>query len=262
MWSRTAPTTAGCVVFAASIAFAQRDSVPSSARDRVSVVAGFADGQRRDAAVSPLAFAGAGFSSTATYDHVAPRATIEASATWDAQRFRPIGRVVDASEQVAQGGARVALLRRLVDLDGWSFSFGGAVAGWGVATEHQYADPNDSHASFLATFATLGPAISAQRPLASGLLRLDADAPAAGAADRSYSAANTGTLPLQLHPIGPRELHAVNAGVSYVTAPHQGLGLVYAYRCSLLTYQDAQPLRTASQALSIGLVRHFGGSRP
>jgi hypothetical protein len=248
-------------MFAMSAAIAQRDSLPSSSRDRLSIVAGFADSQRRDAAVSPLTFGGVGYSSAVDYRHVGDRMVVAVTATWDAQRSRPQDDVIAASERVAQGALRVATLRRIGDGRPWVLAAGISTAAWGSGTEHRYADPTASRANFLSAFVTLGPTLAIGRSIAGGALRFDFDAPALGFADRTYSVAKTDYSPVQLRVIGPRELHALNGATSYATSPHRGFGVIYAYRFSVLNYRDAQPLRAASQAVSIGLTRSVGTAR-
>jgi hypothetical protein len=261
MWSRTAPTTASFLVFAMSNAVAQRDSLTPPFRNRVSIVAGFAGSERRDLAVSPATFAGFGYSTTGTYDHIGARTSVSASATFDAQRFRPQDGLIAASERVAEGGARLHVARRFGEVDGFAV-WAGATAGIdAVGTEHRYSDPSGSRASFFAAFATLGPAFVIERRIGGGCARLSADAPLAGLVDRSYSAARTGYSPVALRRVGPNELRGFDGVTSYTTAARRRVGLLYAYRLSVADYRDAQPLRVARQSLSIGLWRRFGGGQ-
>ena len=259
MWSRTAPTTASFLVFAMSNAVAQCDSLSPPTRHRVSIVAGFAGSQRRDLAVSPATFDGFGLSSTAAYDHIGARTTISAGATWDRQHFRPQDGLISASEHVTQGSARVGLVRRVAGTDAWSASLGAAAGLSAVGTEHRYSDPSGSHASFFAAFATFGPAAILERRIAGGSARFDLDAPLAGVVDRGYSATRTNYSPFAVRPVGPNELRGFDGVASYSSSPTRRVGIVYAYRLSLVNYRDAQPLRAAAQSLSIGLVRRFGG---
>jgi hypothetical protein len=248
-------------LFAVSTAFAQRDTLSSSPRDRLSIVAGFADSQHRDASVSPLTFDGSGYSTSGSYQHFSAHSAFSVDATWDAQRFRPQNASIDANERVMQGGVRVATMRSVGDSRGWMLS-GGASAGiWGLNTVHQYSDPEGSQASFLAAFATVGPAVSVRRAIAGGSAQVQLDVPLFGFSDRSYSVAADQSV-FSLRRIGPRELGAWNGAISYAPAPLSSLGLVFAYRFSLVNYHDTQPLRTASQSFSIGLSRYFGRGSP
>jgi len=259
MWSRTAPTTASFLVFAMSNAVAQRDSLSTPSFDRVSIVAGFAGSQRRDLVVSPATFAGVGYSTRLTYEHIGLRTTIVANTTWDAQHFRPQDGLIAASERVSQGDARLSVLRRAIRNAEWSASAGATVGFSVIGTEHRYSDLSETNASFFAAFATVGPAATVERYIAGGSARFELDAPFAGVVDRAYSAARTGYSPLALRRIGPGELRGVDAAVSYSSSPFRRVGVVGAYRFGLVNYRDAQPLRVAAQSLSIGVSRQFGG---
>ncbi len=261
MWSRTAPTTAGFVLFAVSTAFAQRDTLSSTPRDRLSIVAGFADSQHRDMSVSPLTFNGAGYNASVRYEHFSAHSNFTVLGSWDAQRLRPLDASVDASERVMQGGIRAAEMHSFGDSRAWTFSAGASAAAWAIDTDHRYADPDASHAGFIATFATLGPAVSVRRAIGGGAAQLELDAPLFGFSDRSYSVAQDQSV-FDLRRIGPREIGAVNGAITYAPAPLGRLGLSFAYRFSFLNYRDAQPLRTASQSFSIGLSRYFGRGSP
>jgi hypothetical protein len=262
MWSRTAPTTAGFVLFAVSTAFAQRDTLSSSPRDRLSIVAGFADSQHRDASVSPLTFDGTGFNASGTYEHFSAHSTASIGFAWDAQHLRPRDGAVDASERVLQGAFRAALLRSYGDSRGWMLSAGAAATAWGLGTEHRYDDPDQSRAGFGAVFAAVGPAAQLRRALGGGVAQFDIDAPLFGFSDRSYSVVTSDQGSFNLRRVGPRELGAVNGAVSYAPAPLKALGVVFSYRFSFLNYRDTQPLRSASQSFSIGVSRYFGRGSP
>src|SRR5690348_16894470 len=173
MWSRTAPMTASLLAFTMSNAVAQQDSLSSPSYDRVSIAAGVAGSQRRDLVVSPATFAGAGFSSTGTYEHGGRLATITASATWDAQHFRAQGGAIATSEHVMQGGGRLGVLRRVAGDGEWRVSAGAALGLSVIGTDHQYSDPSGSRASFFAAFGTLGPAANLERRLGGGSARVD-----------------------------------------------------------------------------------------
>jgi hypothetical protein len=227
----------------------------------LSIVAGFADSQHRDASVSPLTFDGSGYSTSASYQHFSAHSAFSVDATWDAQRFRPQNGSIDANERVMQGGVRIATMRSIGDSRGWMLSGGVSAGIWGLNTVHQYADPDGSHASFLAAFATVGPALSVRRAIAGGAAQAQLDVPLFGFSDRSYSVAADQSV-FSIRRIGPRELGAWNGTISYAPAPLSALGLVFAYRFSLLNYRDAQPLRTASQSFSIGISRYFGRGSP
>jgi hypothetical protein len=263
MWSRTAPTTAGFVLFAMSNAIAQHDTLSSSQRaasDRVSIVAGFADGQRRDVVVSPLTYLGRGYAASAAYDHFGARSTVAVVATWDAQQLRPQSNVNDATERVMQGGLRAAVMRNFGDSRGWTLSTGASAGLWGVGTEHFYPAPFESRAGFYAAFATAGPAAELRRPILGGNARLELDAPIFGFSDRSYSETKSNQPLWNVHRVGPQELRALNGALTYAPAPLGKVGLLFSYRFSILNYRDAQPLRAASQSFSIGLSRYFGSS--
>ncbi len=261
MWSRTAPTTAGFVLFAVSTAFAQRDTLSSTPRDRLSIVAGFADSQQRDASVSPLTYNGAGYSASAGYEHFSAHSNFTIVGMWDAQRFRPLDASVDASERVMQGSIRAAEMRTFGDERGWTVSAGASASAWAIDTDHQYSDPDASRAGFLATFAAVGPAVAVRRAIAGGAAQFALDAPLFGFSDRSYSVAQDQSV-FDLRRIGPRELGALNGVLTYAPPPLGSVGLVFSYRFSFLNYHDAQPLRTASQSFSVGFARYFGRGSP
>ena len=261
---------AGFVLFAMSNAIAQNDTLSSSrasrdreSRNRVSIVAGFADGQRRDVVVSPLTYAGTGYAASAAYEHFGARSTVAVVATFDAQRFRPQSGVNAASERVMQGGLRAAAMRAVGVGNAWTFSAGASAGLWGIGTEHRYPPPYDSRAGFFDAFATVGPAMELRRPVAGGTARLEVDAPLFGFSDRSYSVTKTDQPLFDVRRIGPGELRALNGAISYAPPPLGGgrVGLILSYRFSILNYRDAQPLRAASQSFSIGLSRFVGGGR-
>lgn len=241
-----------------SNAVAQRDSLSTHSYDRVSIAAGFAGSQRRDLAVSPATFAGVGYRTTLSYEHIGARTTIAANTTWDAQRFRPQDRLIAASEHVSQGNASLSTVRRVVGDAEWSASAGATIGFSVIGTEHRYSDPSGTRASFFAAFATIGPAARLERHIRDGSAGFEVDAPVAGIVDRGYSAARTGYSPVALRRIGPGELRAVDAAVSYSSSPLRRVGVVCAYRFGLVNYRDAQPLRVAAQSLSIGLSRRLG----
>ena len=249
-----------------SNAIAQHDTLSSSPRvsrdrvlDRVSIVAGFADGQRRDVVVSPLTYAGTGYAASAAYDRIRDKSTVAIVATWDAQRFRPQSGVSASTENVLQGELRAAALRTLNGDRAWTFSAGAAASVRVVGTEHWYPAPYDSRAGFVAGFATVGPSAQVRRSIGDGTAQLELDAPVFGFSDRTYSETKSNQTPLDIRRVGPGELRTLNGAVSYAPAPLGRVGLIFAYRFSLLNYRDAQPLRSASQSFSIGLSRYFGG---
>ena len=246
-----------------SNAFAQNDTLSSSpraARDRVSIVAGFADGQRRDVVVSPLTYLGSGYAASVAYDHFGSHATVAVVATWDAQQLRPQNNVNEATERVMQGGLRAGVMRNFGDSRGWTFSAGASAGLWGAGTEHFYPEPFASRAGFYAAFVAAGPAASLRHPLFGGNAGLELDAPVFGFSDRSYSETKSDQPLWDIRRIGPQELRALNGALTYAPAPLGRLGLLVSYRFSVLDYRDAQPLRAASQSFSIGLSRYFGPS--
>ena len=267
--------TAGFLLFAMSNAIAQNDTLSSSTRtrdrdsrvrssdrgasNRVSIVAGFADGQRRDIVVSPLTYAGSGYAASAAYDHLGANSAVAVVATWDAQLLRPQTGVNGATERVMQGGLRAAAMRSVRDTHAWTFSAGASGGLWGFGTEHRYPEPYASRAGFFAAFATVGPAVELRRAIGTGAAQLDLDAPLFGFSDRSYSETKSGQPLLDFRRVGPGELRALNGALTYTPAPLGRVGLVFAYRFSILNYRDAQPMRAVSQSFSIGLSRYFGG---
>jgi hypothetical protein len=252
--------TASFLVFAMSNAVAQRDTLSTPSHDRVSIVAGFAGSQRRDLSVSPATFAGVGYNTTLTYEHIGSRTTIAANTTWDAQHFRPQDGLIAASEHVTQGGASLSALWSVAADAQWKMSAGATVRFNAIGTEHSYSDPSGTHASFFAAFVAVGPAANLERRIGGGSARLALDAPLAGVVDRGYSAARTGYSPMALRRVGPDELRGADASVSYSSSPSRGLAVVWAYRIAVVNYRDAQPLRAAAQSLSIGLARPLGSA--
>ena len=49
--------------------------------------------------------------------------------------------------------------------------------------------------------------------------------------------------------------------ISYLPPNRDRVGLTYTYRFSVMRYSDLQPVRSASQSLSVGAVVRFGATR-
>ncbi len=225
----------------------------------MSLLAGMSSAARFDATASPRTFAGLGSDGLLTWRQT-PRSNgmeFTVALGGSAQRFRAEGgrSSGSATEQLVTGELRGAALRSLIRSgDASMLSLGASLDGMFARTRHSYDDPSDRTADFIFASATLGPALASERSVGRGTARIDLASPLIGVVDHPFSDTRSGEPALRVRVAGVAMLHGINGGFTYAPAPGRHIGLVYMYRFSLLAYEDVQPMRSASQSLSMGIV--------
>ena len=258
---KTTPMTACLCVIALSTLRGQIDRAPWRSGE-LAIFAGIAQSEQLNATASPLTFRGRGYDAAADYRRALDggRLVLAIAADGGVRQVATNDPAASATERVTQSTVTTTLLRRLTrDTSTRGFSAGLAMAVDFSLTAHHYTDPSRRVADFLAGFVTLGPAASWRERLGGGSALLQVTTPMAALVDHPYSDTRSGYSPTDIHLTGFRSLRGVSGALTYSPAEHRRVGVVYAYRFSLLDYADVQPLRSASQSLAIGIVTRFGG---
>jgi hypothetical protein len=232
----------------------QTDSVHSG-RD-LSVFVGASEGERLDVTASPSRFGGHGVTgggeySSALTDHVA----LALSFDGDVRSFTTGAASSLATERLSGGDVRGVLTRSLAHS---AFAFGISMTTSVAITMHQYADPTARAEDFLFGYSMLGPAATWGTPIAGGSALLQVTSPVAGLVDHPYSDSH-GSYSLS----GTRfatasTFRGVDGSATYTPDERRHVGFFYTYHFSLLRYADVQPLSSASQSLSIGVITRLG----
>ena len=162
-------------------------------------------------------------------------------------------------ERLTSGDVHVGVLRLLGDRTSRSgLAVGVDFAGSVDVTAHHYADPNSSVSDFLIGTATLGPAVSWERRLAGGTALVQMAAPIVGFVDHPYSDTRAAERRVDGRFVTAQDFRGLTGAIIYSPAVTRRIGIEYAYRFRLLGYSDLQPVHSASQALSVGIVTRFG----
>ncbi|MEP6495119.1 MAG: hypothetical protein ABJF01_20700 [bacterium] len=241
-------------VVAARIAPAQVDTA-HSVRSELSLAVGVAHTDRLDATASPIRFGGQGVDLAAHYRRARGAMVVTASIDGGTRNLAPRASSGSAGEQLTSGSAHVAALHRL----------GGTPTGFAIGvdanasidvTAHRYADANASISDFLIGTFSLGPALWWDHRIAGGIAHAEVSAPLVGLVDHPYSDIRVARI--SVRPVTAQNLHGFTGAIIYAPAAHRRVGIEYAYRFRVFGYSDVQPVRSASHALSVGVVTRFG----
>lgn len=254
--------TACLCVVAAQLAAAQVDTA-RSLRTELAVAVGFAHTDRLDATASPVRFGGQGYDVVAHYRRTRGNLVVASSIDFGTRDLVPPARSDGPDERLTSGNVHVSVLRQLGDRASGASSRSGIAVGVNVAatidvTAHHYADPNASVSDFLIGAVTLGPAVSWERRVAGGTALVHVTAPLVGFVDHPYSDTRAAEARVNARFVTVREFRGLAGAIVYTPAVRRRVGIEYAYRFRLLGYADLQPIHSASQALSVGVVTRFG----
>ena len=258
--------TACLCVVAAQLATAQVDSA-RSLRTEFAVAVGIAHTERLDATASPVRFGGQGFDAVAHYRRTRGTLLLTASIDVGTRDLVPQARSEGTGERLTSGDVHVSVLRQLGDRASRSSSRSGIAVGVDVAatidvSAHHYADPNASISDFLIGAVTVGPAVSWERRVAGGTALVHVTAPVVGFVDHPYSDTRAAEARVTARFVTVREFRGLAGAIIYAPSVRRRVGIEYAYRFRLLGYADLQPVHSASQALSVGVVTRFGPLGP
>jgi hypothetical protein len=259
---KTVPMTACLCIAAAHIAAAQSDTA-RALRSELGVAIGVAHTERLDATASPLRFGGQGVDVVAHYRRTRGALSIIATLDGGTRDLAPHAPHEGTGERVTSGDLHVGVLRRLGDQANGSTPRPGISIGVDLAasvdvTAHHYADPNASISNFLIGAMTLGPAASWERPVAGGTAFAQVTAPIVGFVDHPYSDTRATEPRVNARLVTVQKFRGLTGAIVYAPAAQRRVGVEYAYRFRFLGYADLQPVHSASQALSVGIVTRFG----
>jgi hypothetical protein len=262
---KTAPVTACLCVVAAQFAAAQVDPA-RFLRSEFGVAVGIAHTERLDATASPVRFGGQGFDVVTHYRRARGTVLIAASIDFGMRDLVPQAPSEGTGERLTSGDVHVSALRLLGD-HAAAASRSGIAVGIDMAatidvTAHHYADPNASISDFLIGALTLGPAVSWERHVAGGTALVHLTAPIVGFVDHPYSDTRAAEARVNARFVTVREFRGLAGAIVYAPSVRRRVGIEYAYRFRLLGYADLQPVHSASQALSVGVVTRFGPLAP
>ncbi len=255
----TTPMTA-CLCATALLRLQAQGGSQASPKSELAVFAGIGESAQLNATASPLAFHGRGPDVAAEYWRTFRGGRLELSVAADGTaRSVMAAETVSSTERLTTGGVHSSVLRQFAHDSSRRILGVGVEAGADVAvTNHRYANPSQSTGDYLAAFATLGPVASWRERIGGAVAHVQLSTPLVALVDRPYSTLKRNDAPTSLRVAGVGSFRGVRGELSYAPAERRRIGIVYAYRFAVADYADVQPLRTASQSLTIGVVRRFG----
>ncbi|MEO6878898.1 MAG: hypothetical protein ABI205_10480 [Gemmatimonadaceae bacterium] len=255
----TTPMTA-CFCVTALLRLQAQEGRDALSKSELSVFAGIGASAQLNAAASPLRFHGRGPDIATEYRRTLRSDRLELSiAASGAARSVMAAELVTATERLTAGRVGASVLRQFACDSSRRVLGVGVAAGADLSlTNHQYANPSQSTGDYLAAFATLGPAASWRERVGGAEAQLQVSAPLVALVDRPYSALKRNDAPTSVRVASLGSFRGIRGELSYAPAERRRTGIVYAYRFTVAEYADVQPLRTASQSLTVGVVRRFG----
>jgi hypothetical protein len=238
---------------------AQSASVPNRPSE-LTFVAGLAERRQLDVTASPLVFGGSGFSGAARL--VRPIGGAFDLTTDIGGALQRLGTGANpAQERVIDGNADVALERRVAGDERTprgAIILGGDVGVAVTSNLHQYATAAAPSALFLMISAGVGPSATWRARIGPGRASFSLHAPVVGLVDHPYSEAKSGSTPVALRTTTLGSLRQLDGIAQFTPDYTRRAGITFDYRFALLRYDDVQPLRSATQAFSIGIATQFG----
>jgi hypothetical protein len=272
LYRKIAPTMA-CLCVAAAHAAAQAPSTqapsPSSNSQykqytqSFSATGGVSLSQHLEASSSPIPFSGTGLEGRLRYERIGGR--------WDATialdgAGRGYSSRADAGtsvhERAYDGALSASLLRAIGSNSASGFAAGVALNVQGGWLEHQYADPAATASDYVNGYALIGPAARWRHSALGGTATVRLDVPLFGVAHHPYTDARIDEASPIVRTVGPSVLHGYNASIGYESSAKRRIGFMAEFQARALDYADVQRSRTASTALSAGLIVRFGKSHP
>lgn len=232
-------------------------------RQALGVSLGAIQENRRDDSDSPLAYSGAGPGVSIDYDWTrqARHGYVSFSAGWATvtptasdlaaprpeEDFSSYSLVSGMDWRLRGSSARVG-----------EFSLGVQFGATITVTRHLYAGQELSEQTFDLGVVTLAPAARWTRRVHGGDLSAMLAIPLLAWVDHPYADVRFGSQLLEPRFAPLSEFHEADGGLSYAFMPESRYGVTAAYRIKIMELDDLEPVRRASQSLSIALVRRFG----
>jgi hypothetical protein len=238
---------------------AQSAFVPTRATE-LTIVAGLAQRRQLDVTASPLVFGGSGFSGAARLTRPIGSAFDLTPEIVGALQRLGTGTTA-AQERVIDGDVHVALERRIAGDEQTALGaimLGADVGATVTSNLHRYATAASPSALFLMMSAGVGPSASWRARIGPGRALFSLRAPVVALVDHPYSEAKSGSTPVALRTATPGSLRQVDGVAQFTPDFSRRAGITFDYRFALLRYDDVQPLRSATQAFSIGIATQFG----
>lgn len=237
----------------------RRTALPSGTTE-LTINAGLSQRRQLDETASPLVFGGSGFDAAARLTR-----TIGSSFTLSAEIAGGLDRLGSAEtaahERVVDGDASLSLDRRMFGSEQTArgaVSFGASLAADLTSNLHQYATAASPSAAFLMMSASIGPEAAWRARVGPGRAVVTLRAPVIALVDHPYSEDKAGYTPVSFQTATPTSLRRLDGVVKYTPDRLRRSGLTVDYRFSLLRYDDVQPLRSATQGLSLGIATWLG----
>ncbi len=241
-----------------------RDSTRDSARTAapssksLSITGAYTKADRLDAVASPRPFDGSGVSGGLSYRATSPRWMFQTSLDGATANYLPNSGAATATERAYSGSLGAGLTRWITSQPNRSFGVGVSLNSWAEVLEHQYADPNQTTASFMTGFATLGPSATFRQLIGGGEASISASVPLVGVVHQPYADLRQEHGPITFNAAGPAQLRGFDVGLRYETSVNSRMGLVVEHRLRNFDYTGGWNTNSLTNTTSLGVVIRLG----
>lgn len=244
---------------------ARGQAAADTLRQAVTVSIGAFNENRRDAADSPLAFAGTGMGER--IDYVRTRAGRRWYFSVDAGEatVTPVASSVFGQREEGFGAYSLGAgadwrLRRSSERAG-EFALGVQLDAALTVTRHLYASSDLTEQTFDLGIITLAPAARWSHQLGAGVFTASLALPLLAWVDHPYADVRYANQFVQFHYVPLTQFHQADGVLSYEFNPLGRYGVTAAYRADAVELDDLQPVRRFTQSLTVAVVRRFGPFR-
>jgi hypothetical protein len=219
---------------------------------------------RRDAADSPLAYAGNGTGARIDYDRVRDGSRLHVSLTAGGSTLTPSGSVplpdIPLEEAFSLYALEAGMEWRLRGAAARSSDFALGVEFGSTITlaRHLYAGQDMAQQNFDLGVATLGPTARWTRRVGAGQVAASLAVPLLAWVDHPYADVRFATQLMHVHFAPLSQFRQANGELSYAFRPESRTGITASYRIGMLELDGLEPVRRVSQSFSVGVVRRFG----
>lgn len=233
-------------------------------RQSLTVSLGMVQDTRRDAADSPLAYAGNGTGARIDYDRVRDGSRVHLFLTAGRSTLTPAGSVPAADIPLEEAFGLYALEAGMDwQLRGGSarraeFALGVEFGATVTLARHLYAGQDMAQQNFDLGVATLGPTARWTRRVGAGQVAASLAVPLLAWVDHPYADVRFATQLMHVHFAPLSQFRQANGELSYAFRPESRIGITASYRLGIFELDELQPVRHVSQSFSVGVVRRFG----
>jgi hypothetical protein len=222
----------------------------------VVISAGIGQSDRVDMTASPTQFGGRGLDLAADIEQARGAFCVVAGGRAGAKTLSAVTPSA-ASEHLMDGDAHVAVLRAVAGSapSRRVLALGVDIRATLALTEHAYADPAHTVAEFRLATLSVGPVLRWRERIGNGFAVAQISAPAIAVVDHPYSTM-VPSPDLRLVSIGA--LRGAEGFIAYEPFPNRAIAPRAAYRVGVLRYDDVRPVRSLTQAITLGVVTRLG----